>query len=159
MHNGSKQESAPLNAIISLSIIMEYNLPFLFQQILPATPSPVVRDISVSPHGVVQDPIIGVDASPDSESGQSGIQFGGAQDGLFNGHWDRDAHEQIMTDGETENADDAAVRGTVHANVEHNDQLGGFERLRNFISQDKNNDTVEASVDVNKCEIVLAVLK
>ncbi|KAJ8671082.1 hypothetical protein QAD02_002341 [Eretmocerus hayati] len=56
----------------------------LAQQLLPPTPSRATRGGAVSPPGAIQDDISGVNASSGSESGQSEIQFGGVQDGLFN---------------------------------------------------------------------------
>ncbi|KAJ8677469.1 hypothetical protein QAD02_013256 [Eretmocerus hayati] len=57
----------------------------------------------------------------------------------FQGHWDRDAHEQIMTDSEIEDSDNHAEGDDL--NVEENDGLHGFRRLRAFIAKDENNET------------------
>ncbi|KAJ8677889.1 hypothetical protein QAD02_013676 [Eretmocerus hayati] len=95
--------------------------------------------------------------SANSDRGE--VRLGGAQDELFNGHWDRDAHEQIMTASECENGDNDSHAEGDELNVAGNDRLGGFPRLRSFIAKNENNEIKHACMDVNNCEIVLAVLK
>ncbi|KAJ8677696.1 hypothetical protein QAD02_013483 [Eretmocerus hayati] len=64
-----------------------------------------------------------------------------------------------MSDGEYENEGNPNHAVPLEHNVHNNDPLGGFPRLRAFIANDENNEIKQTSVDVNNCEILLAVLK
>ncbi|KAJ8668721.1 hypothetical protein QAD02_011348 [Eretmocerus hayati] len=79
---------------------------------------------------------------------------------IFQGTWDRDAHEEILSESDTENESVADCRDGNNCENGDDHNLGyGFERLKTFIRQEENNHPMNLPITGDRTELLLAILK